>query len=157
MKKLLNKLVIIGLIALTGVTSVFAVVSKVRLDQVKTDSFELASKRNFIPSGVLRSICTVESKLDQYAINHYDNGSPSYGICQTKLESVRSLGFTGNTEDLMGLDVNIEYAARLLKYQLDRYKGNVDKAIRAYNLGYFDGELNSEYHKKVYKVLRSTK
>lgn len=90
---------------------------------------------------IVLSICWVESK-HKNVINKHDGGSPSYGICQVKLDTAnwmkeynRIPGKPITSKDLMNPDVNVYYAERYLRYQLKVYKNDINCAISAYNAG----------------------
>lgn len=52
-----------------------------------------------------------------------------------KLATARWLGFKGNKKQLMDPSINIYYAGRYLSLQINRYNGNIEKAVIAYNIG----------------------
>jgi soluble lytic murein transglycosylase-like protein len=87
-----------------------------------------------VPGTLLLAICTVESGGTNYVRAH-DGPSSTFGVCQIKSETAKMLGFKGKESDLMKPKVNIEYAARYLRYQLDRYDGDICRATAAYNTG----------------------
>jgi soluble lytic murein transglycosylase len=90
-----------------------------------------------VPTALLLAICTHESNLKNVVRNN-DSGSPTYGICQVKKSTAEFLGYKGEGEGLMSPKTNVKYAALYLKYQLDRYDGDINKAIAAYNAGSFN-------------------
>jgi soluble lytic murein transglycosylase-like protein len=90
-----------------------------------------------VPGSLLLAICTHESNLDSTVIVH-DNGSPSYGLCQIKFDTAKSLGFTGDAKELMIPKVNVKYSALYLKMQLDRYGWNWCRATASYNSGTYN-------------------
>lgn len=95
-------------------------------------------------SGILLlAICNHESNGFKLNYTPYDNGSPSYGVCQLKEDSARQVGFKGKSQDLMNYKVNIKYSALYLKYEQDRY-GENDWCVltAAYNSGSY---LESRY------------
>lgn len=104
------------------------------------------------------AICWVETN-HRNVINPKDGGSPSYGLCQIKLETANwihykhKLGNEDLTEaDLMKPEVNIFYAGLYFKYQWDKYK-DLKCAISAYNAGRcIKGNMNT-YVKKVLQRL----
>jgi len=116
-----------------------------------------AAKSIGVPGALLLAICTHESNLTNVMVPH-DNGSPSYGLCQIKHDTAKSLGFEGNPtgplqeseelpgtmepkgkpEGLMAPDINAKYAAMYLKMQLERYEGDWCKATSAYNSGTYN-------------------
>src|ERR1035437_10070172 len=84
----------------------------------------LAAKKVSISGSLLLAICTHETGLQNIAWMN-DVNSPSYGICQVKESTARQLGFKGMAEDLMNPKENARYAALYLKYQINRYQGNI--------------------------------
>lgn len=116
----------------------------------------LATSQNFnLPPGLLSAICWVESHHNSAAINAHDGGSASHGICQIKLETAALLGFKGTEEELTRPKTNIHYAGKYIKWQLDRYQGNIPKAVAAYNAGTYrensQGQImNRKYVGKVF-------
>lgn len=108
----------------------------------------LIARMHSIEPAMLSSVCYHESTFDPYVIAHDDGGSPSYGICQVKLETARMLGFRGTADELMDPHENMNYAAKYLSKQLTRYNGNIDKAVSAYNAGSASTK-NKKYVNKV--------
>lgn len=109
-----------------------------------------------IPEGLLESLCYVETKHDVSAIAYFDGKTHSYGICQIKYKTAKSLGFKGSEEELMIPKNNIYYAGKFLAYQHKRYK-NWTKAVIAYNRGNAKGLTNSAYSVKVFKQWKGSK
>lgn len=101
-----------------------------------------------LPPGLLESVCYVETKHDIAAYHPTDGGSPSIGICQVKLQTARSLGYRGTEKGLMEPTTNVFYAAKYLRYQIDRY-GNVERGVVAYNRGNATRMRSSGYSTKV--------
>lgn len=97
----------------------------------------------------MSSICFVESSHKVDAINPHDGGSTSLGVCQVKLQTAKLVGYRGSEKDLLDPALNIYYSAKYLRKQLDRYKGDIPKAISAYNAGKYR-ESNQLYVKKVF-------
>ena len=90
-------------------------------------------------SGILLlGICTHESGNFKLNYSVYDNGSPSYGVCQVKLDTAARLGFKGSPKDLNDPRINSKYAALYLKYQEQRYGDNWVKLASAYNAGSYN-------------------
>lgn len=100
-----------------------------------------ASQNQGLPPGLLSAVCYVESKHNtRYYLNKNDgrgiNPGHSLGECQVKRATARMLGYRGSEERLKSdVKVNTYYAAKYLKHQLDRYGGDIPKAIAAYNAG----------------------
>lgn len=96
----------------------------------------LATTQTFnLPPGLLSAICWVESHHNFAAINRNDGGSASHGVCQIKLETAALLGFEGDEVELSKPKINIYYAGKYLRWQLDRYDTNIPKSVAAYNAG----------------------
>lgn len=97
-----------------------------------------AAKVAKVSAVLLYSICAHESRDFTLDFALYDNGSPSYSVCQVKEDTARMLGFKGDAMELRNASVGIKYAALYLKYQQDRY-GSSDWCMlaSAYNAGSF--------------------
>jgi hypothetical protein len=116
-----------------------------------------------ISSNLLIAICMAETNLKN--VHTYNDGiTTSYGVCQVKLETAQFMGrvykkrylvdFT--EEDMKDMNKNAKVAALYLKYQINRYDGDMCKAIAAYNAGsfkesskYIGKPFNWSYVKKV--------
>jgi soluble lytic murein transglycosylase-like protein len=106
-----------------------------------------------VPLRLLKAVCKVESALNPKATHYDDGGSHSYGLCQIKLETARSVGFTGSVPKLYNPYVNAYYAGRYLKFQLVRYRGDWVRAISAYNAGHAKKVIKNR--KYVNRVIQS--
>lgn len=109
--------------------------------------------------GLLSSICYVESTHKVRAIHVNDGGSDSLGLCQIKLTTAKSFGYKGTAKELHNSPfINAYYAGKYIRHQLNRYNGDVIKAIAAYNAGIYrisnDGRSpkNKLYVAKVLKA-----
>lgn len=126
-----------------------------------------AAKKMGVTPTLLIAVCGVESNLKNVH-NMNDKGSPSYGVCQVKYETVRWMAqfyedremASWTSQDLRIPSKNAEAAAKYLKYQLERYDGNEVKAIAAYNSGsYIESERfpglpkNLKYVRKVQRSM----
>lgn len=110
-----------------------------------------------LPPGLLSALCWVESNHKTAAINQYDGDSPSYGVCQIKLETAKSMGFRGDSKALMKPEINIKWSAKYLKRQMTRYDNDPRKAVAAYNAGThrvnkYGKTRNVKYVNKVFKA-----
>lgn len=103
-----------------------------------------------IPSNLLSSICMVESSHKIHAINPNDGGSDSLGVCQIKLSTAKSVGYTGNKKGLLDPNTNINYAGKYLRKCFDKHKDWI-KAVKCYNRGY-NAKIGSDTYED--KVLR---
>lgn len=106
-------------------------------------------------SELLLSICLVESSGNVKAI-HFDDGgvgNHSVGFCQVGIETARQLGMKGDWRQLFVLKTNLLYAQKYLDLQLERYSGDVKKAVSAYNAGTAISK-NWKYVQKVMKYFQ---
>lgn len=118
-------------------------------DNTLNGIYREASKRNSINADILKAICAIETNHNVKLKRVWDGGSYSYGICQVKLATARAMGFKGTDKELSTVNINIEYAAKYLAYQLKRYKGDYKKAIVSYNRGSYTGDEKLGYSAKV--------
>ncbi len=107
-----------------------------------------------LPTGLLESLCYIESTHDIHAVNHTDGGSASYGVCQVKLDTARLVGFEGTPKQLQEPKANIYYAGLYLKRNIERYGWDMEKAVAAYNAGKcrYNGKGQIKNRKYVNKV-----
>jgi len=112
---------------------------------------------------LLIAICMVETDL-RHINTPNDGATTSYGVCQVKLETAHFMGRVYNkpyllnftSKDISDLENNIKVAALYIKYQINRYNGDLCKAVAAYNAGSFKEStayprrpVNWRYVKKV--------
>lgn len=97
----------------------------------------LAAKAVKVPGALLLAICMQETGLNNAMVPH-DGHSPTYGICQVKLETAQMIGYKGTAKQLMIPQENAKWAAKYLRYQLDRYDNDWCQAVAAYNAGTFN-------------------
>lgn len=93
---------------------------------------------------LLIAICMTETNL-KHVHTPNDGATTSYGVCQVKLETAQFMGkvhkkpqlvvFTSN--DMKDVKKNMKVAALYVKYQIERYDGDLCKAVAAYNAGRF--------------------
>jgi len=132
-----------------------------------------AAKEVGVSPDLLSAICYAESHHNHKAYVHADGtgDNHAFGICQVLLKTAEQYGFKDPrcTEDfksrkqdrtysnckLFGPYTNALYAARYLKYQLDRYDGSWINAIAAYNTGTVKlcktGWVHNAHGKRMYK------
>ena len=116
------------------------------------EALKRAAKKVGVPPELLKAICTAESNLRPSAYVHADGGdeNSAFGMCQILYRTARGMGFKGDSClgkdfnklprtykncNLFGPYTNSYWAARYLKYQLNRYNGSWISAIAAYNTG----------------------
>lgn len=112
-----------------------------------------AAKAAKVSGSLLLAICMHETGLKNASVP-FDHGSPTYGVCQIKLDTAKMIGFTGKAPDLMVPGINAKWAAIYLKYQLDRYNGNWCKTVAAYNAGKFTESTISPGYPRNLKYVR---
>ena len=97
-----------------------------------------------VSPALLVAICMTETNLRNVHVMN-DGGSPSYGVCQVKLETAQFMGKVFKkkkvqaytSEDMKKVEKNLKVAALYVKYQINRYDGDLCKAVAAYNAGSF--------------------
>lgn len=96
-----------------------------------------------IDPALVKAHMSVESNFNPHATNLEGSGvNPSAGLMQVRLSTAKALGFPGelgNSDLLTGLyapGVNVPLAAKLIRENLDRAGGDLDRAISAYNGGW---------------------
>lgn len=118
--------------------------------------FLLVSQNLGIPSGLLESMCYVESNHRPNVIKYRDgNHEDSLGICQVKLSTAQHMGFKGTRKELLDPRNNIEWAGKYLHYQYKKY-GTWSRAVIAYNKGSVSpGGRTNKYLRKVLRIWAS--
>ncbi|QAA31200.1 lytic transglycosylase domain-containing protein [Clostridium manihotivorum] len=86
-----------------------------------------ASQRYGINEDLIRAIIKQESGFNPYSVS----GVGASGIMQIMPENFRNLGIT----DPFNIEQNINGGTKLLKGYLDKYNGNTEMALAAYNGG----------------------
>lgn len=118
----------------------------------------LATSQAFnLPPGLLSAVCFVESSHRVNVIHHDDGSGDSIGLCQIKYTTAIQMGYKGDANGLKDPKVNAFWAASFMAHQYMRYRGDVVKAISAYNAGSYrlneKGEIkNRRYVAKVFKA-----
>jgi soluble lytic murein transglycosylase-like protein len=118
-----------------------------------TTLFLAATINHSLPVGLLESLCYVESKHNVNAVHRDDGNSDSLGVCQIKYRTAQYMGFKGTRQQLMLPTVNIYYAGKYLRHQLNRY-GSIERAVIAYNLGHAGRLTSTKYQVRVYEQWR---
>ena len=119
------------------------------------DSIDRAAKEVGVPADLLYGICQAESRLkpNEYVFSDGGIGNHAIGMCQVLVETAKELGLRDDRchDDfryraaernhsgckLFGPYTNAKAAARYLLRQINRYNGDLNKAIAAYNTGSF--------------------
>ena len=105
-------------------------------------------EKHGIDPAIVIAMCYRESSYDAGAVG--DNGR-SFGLMQIQRryheERMERLGVTDLLDPLQNVTVGIDFLAELL----DRYDGDVEKALTAYNRGHYAGTV-TQYAVKVLEV-----
>lgn len=115
-----------------------------------------------IPRELLLAVCWGESTFRTHGVTHKDGGTLSHGVCQVKLatavwmDQVYGHSIKATSKRLEDTKTNAFYAAKYLKYQLERYHGNWKLAVDAYNKGRAVSS-RSKYVKKFNKNIEHIK
>ena len=113
-----------------------------RMQLLKTVHYE-AHRAGLIPELVL-AVIDVESNFDPFAIS----SAGARGLMQVMPFWLKEIGRPGDS--LFRIQTNLRYGCTILKYYLDKEKGNLYTALKRYN-----GTRERHYSLRVDKVLRT--
>jgi len=116
--------------------------ARYRVELLKNVHYE-ANRAGLSPEVVL-SVIDVESNFNQYAISTVG----ARGLMQVMPFWLKEIGAPGDS--LFRLQTNLRLGCTILKYYLDKEKGNLYAALKRYN-----GTRERDYPLKVDKVLRT--
>jgi soluble lytic murein transglycosylase-like protein len=113
-----------------------------RMQLLKTVHYE-AHRAGLMPELVL-AVIDVESNFDPFAIS----SAGARGLMQVMPFWLKEIGRPGDS--LFRIQTNLRYGCTILKYYLDKEKGNLYTALKRYN-----GTRERHYSLRVDKVLRT--
>lgn len=96
-------------------------------DATVTSSLRSAAARHRVPFKLALSVAKTESSLIHTRIS----GTGAMGVMQLMPGTARELGVS----DAFAIEDNVDGGVRYLKYLLGMYKGNMRRALAAYNAG----------------------
>lgn len=113
-----------------------------RVELLKHVHYE--AHRTGLPPELVLAVIDVESDFKQYAISH----AGARGLMQVMPFWLKEIGQPGDS--LFRVHTNLRLGCTILKYYLDREKGNLFAALKRYN-----GTRERDYSLKVDKVFRT--
>lgn len=87
-----------------------------------------------LPAAIVYGLVAHESGFNPSAFLMDRNGG-SIGLMQISLPTARGMGYQGDAAGLYDPATNVTYGLAYFRAQLDRYSGDVAKALSAYNAG----------------------
>lgn len=106
---------------------IVADVSNLTVDERIENAIELYSNKYGVNSNLVKAIIKVESNFDPNAVS----SAGAKGLMQLMPENCEALG----VEDPFNIEQNIEGGVKHIKEYIDRYDGDIEMALMAYNGG----------------------
>ena len=106
---------------------VAADVSNLTVDERIENAVQLYSNKYGVDSNLVKAIIKTESNFDPNVVS----SAGAKGLMQLMPENCRDLG----VEDPFNIEQNIEGGVKHIKEYIDRYNGDVEMALMAYNGG----------------------
>lgn len=129
-------------------TLVFKVWSRL---QPFIDIVAAKSIKHGVPTTLIYAIIFMESSIHPNTKIWEPNVEQfAMGLGQVLPSTARWMGFKGTDEELLKPEVNLEYVAKYLRYQLDRYENDIPEAIAAYNAGSVKYREDGSYINQAY-------
>jgi soluble lytic murein transglycosylase-like protein len=92
-----------------------------------SNAVKTASKKYNLSEDLINAVIKVESNYDQFSISN----KGAMGLMQLIPQTAYDMG----VNEPFDIDSNIDGGTHYLRLMLDKYKGNIDKALAAYNAG----------------------
>lgn len=102
-------------------------VSNLTVDERIENAVELYSNQHGVDSNLVKAIIKVESNFDPNVVS----SAGAKGLMQLMPENCKALGL----EDPFNIEQNIEGGVKHIKEYIDRYDGDIEMALMAYNGG----------------------
>ena len=102
-------------------------VSNLTVDERIENAVELYSNQHGVDSNLVKAIIKVESNFDPNVVS----SAGAKGLMQLMPENCKALG----VEDPFNIEQNIEGVVKHIKEYIDRYDGDIEMALMAYNGG----------------------
>lgn len=124
--------------------------SNLSIDERIENSITFSSNKYGVDMNLVKAIIKVESNFN----SKVESCTGAKGLMQLMPEKCRILGIS----DAFDVEQNIDGGIRNIKMLLDRYNGDVEMALIAYNGGYggISGREDNEI-KDIYKMTKETK
>lgn len=106
------------------------------------------AEANHIDPAIVFAMAGIESGYDPNAVG--DDGE-AWGLCQVQPKWHYARMQRLDCTDLLNPYQNATVAVDFLAEQMERYNGNIAKALTAYNMGHYDGTV-TEYAMKVLEL-----
>lgn len=125
--------------------------------QIIEQSVQKAAAKYNLPPGLIKAVIRAESNFQVSAVSH----AGAKGLMQLMPATAKDMGVT----DIFDIEQNIDGGAKYLSRMLDRFGGNVRKALAAYNAGpgtviKYSGRVpypeTRQYVKRVLRFARQT-
>ena len=101
--------------------------SNLTVDERIENAVELYSNQHGVDSNLVKAIIKVESNFDPNVVS----SAGAKGLMQLMPENCKALG----VEDPFNIEQNIEGGVKHIKEYIDRYDGDIEMALMAYNGG----------------------
>ena len=117
-----------------------------------------AAKSYSVPVPLIKAIMRAESNFNPMAKRHEANVNDySYGLMQVRCDTAKWMGYSGECEDLLNPETNIQVGTKFIAYLQRQFTNDTERVIAAYNAGPGNAArpfVNQGYVNKVSGFLR---